>query len=124
MPFTCPFDHASPTKVLFMALAFTRLLWPQPADAAEAVSASTRQAADVVVSLLASEDADLLAVALDAIRYGVKGGWVTRMMADKLPSLPPSRQAALLLALADRGDVEALTAGQAAASSRSGSSSA
>jgi hypothetical protein len=115
MPFPIQHHRMSPTTVLLTALWFTSLLVPQVLDAAEAASASTRQAAERVVSLLGSDDTDLHAVALDVIRHGLKGEWVTRLVADLLPSLPPPRQATLLLALADRGDAAALPAAKVAA---------
>ena len=119
MPFPSRHDRMSPTTVLLTALLFIPLLVPQVVHAAEAVSPSTRQAADEVVSLLGSDDTDLHAVALDVIRHGLKGEWMTRMIADKLPSLPPARQANLLLALADRGDAVALPAATKVAASAS-----
>lgn len=119
MPVTSQHGPMSPTTALITALVLTSLIVPQILTAADAISASTRQAADDVVSLLGSGDADLRAVALDAIRHGLKGDWATRMVADQLASLPPSRQAALLLALADRGDAAALPAAAQVAASAS-----
>jgi len=120
MPFRSQHDRISPATLLITALLFIALLMTQVVHAAEAVSPQTRQAADEVVSLLGSDEADQYAVALDVIRHGLKGEWFTRMIADKLPSLPPARQVTLLLALADRGDAAALPAATKVAASANG----
>lgn len=62
MPVTSQHGPMSPTTALITALVLTSLIVPQILTAADAISASTRQAADDVVSLLGSGDADLRAV--------------------------------------------------------------
>ena len=114
MPTPSQSHRVSPRVILFAALVFTPLLAP-PIPAAETVSASTTQAADEALAWLASDDADLQAVALDAIRHGLKGEWFTRRVADALPNLSVPRQSAVLAALADRGDAAALPAATKAA---------
>jgi hypothetical protein len=109
MPTPSQSHRVNPRAVLITALVFAPLLTP-PVRAAETVSASTNQAADEVLAWLGGDDADLRAVALDAIRNRLKGEWFTRRVADALPGLPASRQSALLAALADRGDAAALPA--------------
>lgn len=75
-----------------------------------APSAAAQQAAGQVIDYLGSADDDLAAVGLDLVRHGLKGPWFTRAACERLPALPPARQAALLSALADRGDAAAVTA--------------
>lgn len=79
-------------------------------QAAETPSATARQAGDEVLTLLSSGDVDLQRVALDRIRHGLDGAWFTRLIAERLPTLASDLQAAVLLALADRGDAEAVPA--------------
>lgn len=94
------------------------LLAAAAAAAAEGVpSASARQAATTVLEFVATGDADMEAVALERVRYGLKGGWFTAAATDRLPGLPPARQARLLTALADRGDPAALAVARSLASS-------
>lgn len=80
-------------------------------------TASARQAAATVLELMATGDADLEAVALERVRYGLRGTWFTAAAGECLPRLPPARQARLLAALADRGDPAALPAARSLASS-------
>jgi len=110
MPTPSHWHRVNPRAILLTTLAFTPLLGP-PVRAAETVPASTKQeAADEALAWLGSDDADLRRVALDAIRHGVKGESFTRRVAETMPNLPANQQAALLLALADRGDAAALPA--------------
>ncbi|HEY2882420.1 MAG TPA: HEAT repeat domain-containing protein [Pirellulales bacterium] len=64
----------------------------------------------MVVKLLSDQDKDLRAVGLDQVRNEAKGEAATRQFAAELPKLLPAAQAALLSALADRGDAAALPA--------------
>lgn len=63
-----------------------------------------------LVVLLASDDADFRAIALERVRHGGGGAAATRRVAGMLPSLPADRQAELVAALGARGDSAALTA--------------
>jgi HEAT repeat protein len=59
---------------------------------------------ELVVKLLADEDKDLRALALEQVRSEAKGERATEQFAAQLPKLPTETQVALLRALADRGD--------------------
>ena len=61
----------------------------------------------MVVGLLSDKDKDLRAVGLDQVRTEAKGAAATKQFAAQLPKLMPAAQAALLSALADRGDAAA-----------------
>ncbi|MCE9631026.1 MAG: HEAT repeat domain-containing protein [Planctomycetia bacterium] len=78
--------------------------------AVAAPTAEARALGDTVLAAIASPDADLRAIAIDRVRYGLKGDWFTRVVGERLPSLPPAVQAAVLSALGDRGDAAALPA--------------
>jgi HEAT repeat protein len=65
---------------------------------------------DTVLAAIASGDADMRAVALDRVRYGLDGAWFTSAITTKLPTFTPEVQTATLLALADRGDTTAVPA--------------
>ena len=84
----------------------------RPAAPESAPSATARDAASQVLGLLESTDPDLRGVALDRVRHGLAGTWFTADLLALLPTLPPAGQAALLDALADRGDPAALPAGR------------
>jgi len=58
----------------------------------------------MVVELLGDKDKDLRALGLQQVREEAKGTAATRQFAALLPKLAPDAQAALLRALADRGD--------------------
>jgi HEAT repeat protein len=77
-----------------------------------AASLADEQATDdlvqMVVKLLSDNDKDLRALGLEQIRTDTKGAAATRQFAAQLPHLPAATQAALLGALADRGDAAAL----------------
>jgi hypothetical protein len=57
-----------------------------------------------IVGLVSDKDKDLRAVGLQQVREGAKGAAATRRFAALLPKLSADAQAALLVALADRGD--------------------
>jgi HEAT repeat protein len=59
---------------------------------------------ELVVKLLADEDKDLRALALEQVRSEAKGERATKQFAAQLPTLPPETQVGLLRALADRAD--------------------
>lgn len=77
------------------------------------VSAVPAQASDddelvsMIVNLLGDSDKDMRALALEQVRTEAKGASATQAFAAQLPKLPPDGQAALLQALADRGDTAA-----------------
>jgi HEAT repeat protein len=58
----------------------------------------------LVLNLLNEKDKDMRALGLEQVRTEAKGPAATRQFAAQLPKLPPDVQAALLRALADRGD--------------------
>jgi hypothetical protein len=62
---------------------------------------------ELIVKLLSHPDREFRAAGLDQIRSGTKGTDNTRFFAGQLPKIEPSAQAALLGALADRGDAAA-----------------
>lgn len=80
--------------------------------AAQTGEPPSRDVLDSVVELIRSGDADLLPVALEKVRGGLKGEDFTRELAEKvLPGLERSQdRVALLAALSDRGDRAALPA--------------
>ena len=73
-------------------------------------SASAREAATAVLDMLGGDDADLRALALDHVRHGLRGTWLTREFAALLLRQTPAEQPSLLRALADRGDAAATAA--------------
>ncbi len=91
-----------------VVLFFTALLLVPcaPVRAADAPAA----AFEMVVSLLDDADADRRAIGIDAVRHAVPGAAATRALTARLPKLPAPTQAALLGALAERGDPAALPA--------------
>ena len=93
---------------LVILLAFA----PPSLLAAEAAEPPSRDVLDSVVELIRSGDADLLPVALEKVRGGLKGEDFTRELAEVvLPGLERSQEkAALIAALSDRGDKAALPA--------------
>ncbi len=60
-----------------------------------------------IVKLLSNPDREFRAAGLDAIRTSAKGAEHTKSFAAELPKLDADAQAALITALADRGDVAA-----------------
>lgn len=58
----------------------------------------------LVVKLLGEKDKDMRSLGLEQVRTEAKGSAATRQFAAQLPKLPSGVQAALLRALADRGD--------------------
>lgn len=92
--------------VLVAALSLSAM----PGTRAESTPAASREVFDTVVELIRSGDADMRPVAMEKVRKGLKGEAFTRELAEKvLPELrKPEDQAALLAALADRGDPAAL----------------
>ncbi len=61
----------------------------------------------LVVGLLNDDDKEMRAVGLEQIRTELKGEAATQQLLALLPKLKPGAQAALIVALADRGDVSA-----------------
>ena len=80
--------------------------------AAQADEAPSRDVLDSVIDLIRSGDGDLLPVALEKVRSGLKGEDFTRELAERvLPGLERNQdRVALLAALSDRGDKAALPA--------------
>src|SRR5262245_11246495 len=58
----------------------------------------------MIIKLLGDKDTEFRAAGLDQVRTGAKGAAATKQFAARLPRLDASAQAALLSALADRGD--------------------
>lgn len=61
----------------------------------------------MIIKLLGESDREFRAAGLDQVRSGAKGPAATKLFAAQLPKLDASAQAALLSALADRGDAAA-----------------
>src|SRR5689334_12534230 len=61
----------------------------------------------MIIKLLGDEDREFRAAGLDQVRTGAKGEAATKAFAAQLSKLDSSAQAALLSALADRGDATA-----------------
>ncbi len=74
---------------------------------AVAADASSDDLVPMVVNLLLDKDRDMRALGLQQVREAAKGPAATRRFVALLPKLPPDGQAALLDALATRGDTTA-----------------
>jgi HEAT repeat protein len=61
-----------------------------------------------VSKFILDKDKEVRAVGLEQVRDGLKGIAATRQIVALLPQLPPDGQAALIIALGDRGDAAAL----------------
>lgn len=79
---------------------------PAPAAAPTVPEEAVRLAID----LLGRDDADFRTIGLDGVRHGLRGVDATRRFASLLTEAAAPRQAALVQALADRGDPAALPA--------------
>jgi len=77
---------------------------------AAAAPAGPQNAAQMTIDFLTRDDADLRAIGLERVRYGLKGQEFTLPLAGLLPKLAPARQLELTAALSDRGDRAALPA--------------
>jgi HEAT repeat protein len=93
------------TWLLHFAILSTTIAVCAPSLADEQ---ATDDLVQMVVKLLSDNDKDLRALGLEQIRTDTKGAAATRQFAAQLPHLPAATQAALLGALADRGDGAAL----------------
>ena len=62
---------------------------------------------DLVVGLLNDDDKDMRAVGLEQVRTELKGEAATQQLLALVSKLKPAAQAALIIALGDRGDVSA-----------------
>ncbi|HEV3023859.1 MAG TPA: HEAT repeat domain-containing protein, partial [Pirellulales bacterium] len=69
-----------------------------------AARAADDELVDRVVRLLGDSDREFRAAGLDRVRTSARGEAHTKTFAAQLPKLDPSAQAALVIALADRGD--------------------
>jgi HEAT repeat protein len=78
-----------------------------PAATIEAAEGKPDELVTMIVKLLGESDREFRAAGLDQVRTGAKGSAATKVFAAQLPKLDASAQAALLSALADRGDVAA-----------------
>jgi HEAT repeat protein len=96
-----------------------RVRWPLIAGLAVALVCSTISRAEdepgaelvqLVIGLMQDQDKDMRALGLEQVRTEAKGPGATRRFAALLHKLSPEAQAALLSALADRGDPAALPA--------------
>ena len=95
-----------------------RMLYPVAAltlgliavSAAQLHAQENAELMDLVVGLLNDDDKDMRAVALEQVRTELKGEAATRQLLALVPKLKPTAQAALIIALGDRGDVSARTA--------------
>lgn len=75
-------------------------------DAADAAP----EVIDLTIELLRDQDAGRRAIGVEAVRHGVPGTAATRRFAELLAQVDGPRQAELLAALAERGDVAAVPA--------------
>jgi HEAT repeat protein len=91
------------THVVFLFTAAALAISPLPASAKN----SGDELVEQVVKLLANPDREFRAAALEQVRSSARGEANTKTFAAQLPKLDPSAQAALVTALADRGDVAA-----------------
>jgi HEAT repeat protein len=73
-------------------------------DRASAADGPADQLVPIVINLITDKDKDLRALGLQQVREQAKGAAATKRFAALLPELAPDVQAALLGALADRGD--------------------
>lgn len=80
-------------------------------DAADAAP----EVIDLTIELLRDQDAGRRAIGVEAVRHGVRGTAATRRFAELLAQIDGPRQAELLAALAERGDVAAVPAATAVA---------
>ncbi|MDX1962925.1 MAG: HEAT repeat domain-containing protein [Pirellulales bacterium] len=77
------------------------------AAAPPSAAAANDELIQLITGLIAESDPDLRAVGLEQIRKEAPGEAATRQFAAQLPKLSPENQAALVSALADRGDMAA-----------------
>jgi len=75
-----------------------------------AADAGPQNAVQMTIDFLTRDDANLRAIGLERVRYGLKGQESTQQLAGLLPRLAPARQLELTAALSDRGDRAALPA--------------
>lgn len=75
-----------------------------------AFAANDDPAQQMIVTLLADDDPQMRAIALDRVRYAAKGEAATSRFAGMLAKIQPPRQIELVRALADRGDKGAIPA--------------
>jgi len=92
------------------ALLAVLLVGGVPAAGFRSASAAESEAVPMVAGMLADADPEIRAIALDSVRYGVKGEAATYRFAGMISNLPAAQQAALVSALADRGDKAAIPA--------------
>ncbi|MCE9548305.1 MAG: HEAT repeat domain-containing protein [Planctomycetia bacterium] len=76
-------------------------------DFAAAADDAGNDLIQTVITLVSDKDKDVRALGLDQVRTEAKGTAATKQFAALLPKLSPEAQAALLSALADRGDAAA-----------------
>ena len=91
-----------PLVLTFFLMAASTML-PKAAVAADAGDKLVER----IVKLIADPDREFRAAALEQVRSSARGADRTRTFAAQLPKLDPAAQAALIAALADRGDAAA-----------------
>lgn len=94
-------------QFVFLVAVVFAACFAAPASAADDTSGEVLK---LVIELLRSSDRDTRGLALQQVREDLAGEPTTRRLAELLPTLPPESQAALLEALADRGDPAARAA--------------
>ena len=91
----------------FIALSLLAVL---PASLLRAADQPSDELVKLIVKLIHDEDREFRAAGLEKVRTSAKGAAATQLFADQLKTLDPTGQAALLSALADRGDPAARAA--------------
>lgn len=86
------------------------LCLPLLAGPAAVAAAGDPELVPMVLAMLGDADPEVRAIALERVRYGVKGEAATSQFAGMIAKLPPSHQAALVRAIAERGDRAAIPA--------------
>ncbi|MGA2032389.1 MAG: HEAT repeat domain-containing protein [Thermoguttaceae bacterium] len=85
---------------VFCLVVAVGLAWQE----ASAADEPGDDAVGMIVNLVADKDKDVRAVGLQQVREEAKGPAATKRFVELLPQLPPDSRAALIDALADRGD--------------------
>ncbi len=96
-----PFQHCKSWAAIVVALVLALTATVLRAEDAD------DEVVKMVVGLLSEPDKEMRSLALDQVRTQAKGLAATKTFAAQLPKLPPATQAALIAALADRGDASA-----------------
>jgi HEAT repeat protein len=102
--------RCSPIAIAGLVVALTCSTVDNCSTGALADDEPAAQLVQLVIVLLEDPDKDVRALGFEQVRTAAKGPGATRQFAALLPKLSPEAQAALLGALADRGDPAALPA--------------